>query len=68
MHDYKDLKMKTRLQRLFFPLLPYVRRELLTAARGGGGTTIHYLYGYVPPNGDFEAPDLERGIHFRGVF
>ena len=29
--------MKTRLQRLFFPLLPYVRRELLTAARGGGG-------------------------------
>lgn len=31
MHDYKDLKMKTRLQRLFFPLLPYVRRELLTA-------------------------------------
>ena len=37
---------------------------------GGGGTPIHYLYGYVPPNGgrDFEAPDLERGIHLRGVF
>ena len=36
---------------------------------GGGGTPIHYLYGYVPPDGghDFEAPDLERGIHFRGV-
>ena len=39
-------------------------------ARGGGGTPINYLYGYVPPNAvlDFEAPDLERGIHFRGVF
>ena len=36
---------------------------------GGGGTPTHYLYGYVPPNGgDFEAPDLERGIYFRGVF
>ena len=30
--------------------------------RGAGGTPIHYLYGYVPPNGVviFEAPDLER--------
>ena len=38
--------------------------------REGGGTPIHYLYGYVLPNGgrDFEAPDLERGNHFRGVF
>ena len=37
---------------------------------GGGGTSIHYLYGYVPPQRghDFEAPDLERGIHFRCVF
>ena len=35
----------------------------------GGDTPIHYLYGYVPPNGvDLKAPDLERGIHFRGVF
>ena len=35
----------------------------------GEGTPIHYLYGYVPQRGrDFEAPDLERGIHFRGVF
>ena len=37
---------------------------------GGGGTPIHYLSGYVPPaqrGHDFEAPDLERGIHFRGV-
>ena len=37
---------------------------------GGCGTPIHYLYGYVPPNvvGDFDAPDLEWDIHFRGVF
>ena len=37
---------------------------------GGGVTPIHYLYGYVPPERGrvFEAPDLERGIHFRGVF
>ena len=36
----------------------------------GGGTPIQYLYGYVPPERgrDFEAPDLERGIQFRGVF
>ena len=30
-----------------------------------GGTPIHYLYGYVAPNG---VVILERGIHFRGVF
>ena len=29
----------------------------------GWGTPIHYLYGYVAS--DFEAPDLERDIHFR---
>ena len=34
-------------------------------SRGGGGTPINYLYGYVPPKG---VVNLERGIHFRGVF
>ena len=36
----------------------------------GGSTPIHYLYGYVPPKGvvNFEAPGLERGIHFRRGF
>ena len=36
----------------------YVSRETsfnngssMLFARGGGGTPIHYLYGYVPPNG-----------------
>ena len=38
---------------------------------GGGGwgvTPIHYLYGSGQRGRDFEAPNLERGIHFRGVF
>ena len=47
-----------------------INDNLFVKAAARGGTPIHYLYGYVPPNGgrDFEAPDLERGIHFRGVF
>ena len=46
-----------------------IPRRILKANPGGGGTPIHYPYGYVPPNvrgRGFEAPDfLERGIHFR---
>ena len=38
-----------------------------THTRGGGGTPIHYLYRYVPPNGVVILKLLERGIHFRGV-
>ena len=51
---------------LIFEPITYIRPSLLS----WGGTPIHYLYGYVPPNRsrDFKAPDLERGIHFRGVF
>ena len=36
-----------------------------------GATPIHYLYEYVPPNGVVILKlliNLERGIHFRGVF
>ena len=35
-----------------------------------GGSPIHYLYGVCAAQRgrDFEAPDLEPGIHFRGVF
>ena len=44
---------------------------LLCSPGGGGGwgTPIHYLYRYVLAQRglDFEAPDLERGIHFRRV-
>ena len=38
---------------------------------GGGGGVLPYITytGMCRPTGcDFEAPDLERGIHFRGVF
>ena len=39
---------------------------------GGGGNTIHYILHIrvcaAQRDRDFEAPDLERGIHFRGVF
>ena len=40
-------------------------------ARGGGGVLSYITYsaGCAAQRGrDFEAPDLERGIHFRGVF
>ena len=35
-----------------------------------GGSPIHYLYGVCATQWghDFEAPDLERGIHSRSVF
>ena len=37
---------------LFYPFLPWTLYLTdNTRARGGGGTPIHYLYGYVPPNG-----------------
>ena len=38
--------------------------------RGGGGVLPYITYtGICRPRGrDFEAPDLEQGIHFRGVF
>ena len=44
---------------------------------GGGGTPIHYQEPIITlpirvcaaqRGRDFEAPDLEWGIHFRGVF
>ena len=38
---------------------------------GGGGGVLPYITytGMCRPTGrDFEAPDLERGIHFLGVF
>ena len=42
-----------------------------TIARVGGGSESHTLPIRVCAaqwGRDFEAPDLERGIHFRGVF
>ena len=43
----------------------------VTANPGGGGGYSHTLPIQVcaaQRGRDFEAPDLERGIHFRGVF
>ena len=39
-------------------------------ARGGGGysPTLPIRVCAAQRGRDFEAPDLERGIHFRGVF
>ena len=44
--------------------------QLGSAGPGGGGVLPYITYtGMCRPKGrDFEAPDLERGIHFRGVF
>ena len=58
-------------------LLRVSKLEVFPGGRGGGGTPIHYLYGYVPPNGavilkrlfragyPFQRRFLERGIIFR---
>ena len=43
--------------------IPYCTLFLSYPGGGRGGTPIHYLQCR-----DFEAPDLERGIHFTGVF
>ena len=45
-----------------------VCKELI--ARGGGGYshTLPIRVCAAQRGRDFEAPDLERGIHFRGVF
>ena len=43
----------------------------LIYSEGGGGGVLPYITytGMCRPTGrDFEAPDLERGIHFLGVF
>ena len=44
--------------------------DCLFDARGGGGYshTLPVQVSATQWGRDFEAPDLERGIHFRGVF
>ena len=37
-------------------------------ARGGYSHTLPIRLCVAQRGNDFEAPDLERGIHFRGVF
>ena len=41
-------------------------RTLILAAGGQG--VLPYITCAAQRGRDFEAPDLERGIHFRGVF
>ena len=44
-------------------------RTLKTRGRGGGYShTLPIRVCAAQRGRDFEAPDLERGIHFRGVF
>ena len=55
-------------------LVSFLTRDLgwlVNPVRRGGGEYSHSLPIRVCPaqrGRDFEAPDLERGIHFRGVF
>ena len=47
-----------------------LREEYLTSLvpRGGHSHTLPIRVCAAQRGRDFEAPDLERGIHFRGVF
>ena len=49
---------------------PIKQRSLVWARGGGGGytQTLPKRVCAAQRGRDFEAPDLERGIHFRGVF
>ena len=46
----------------------YVVQYLRGKARGGYSHTLPIRVCAAQRGSDFEAPDLERGIHFRGVF
>ena len=55
------------LARFFFLLLKEIKP--FPPGRGGGYSHTLAIRVYAAQQGrDFEAPDLERGIHFRGVF
>ena len=44
------------------------RSGLFSLSKGPGGTPIQKRVCAAQRGRDFEAPDLEWGIHFRGVF
>ena len=48
--------------------LPIFDVLITYAARGGHSHTLPIRVCAAQRGRDFEAPDLERGIHFRGVF
>ena len=68
-----SIKLETR-RSVLKNLVIHVRRNtivVLTYSPGGGGGYSHTLPIRVcaaQRGRDFEAPDLQRGIHFRGVF
>ena len=54
---------------LFVPRTYFLLRNLLNAPPGGGYShTLPIRVCAAQRGRDFEAPDLERGVHFRGVF
>ena len=44
-----DRYIRLRSHRISHPVVSGLRQS--HSIPGGGGTPIHYLYGYVPPNG-----------------
>ena len=68
-----SIKIETR-RSVLKNLVIHVRRNtivVLTYSPGGGGGYSHALPIRVcaaQRGRDFEAPHLERGIHFRGIF
>ena len=44
------------------------KKKACSPAGGGVLPYISYTGMYLQRGRDFEAPDVERGIHFRGVF
>ena len=52
----------------FFLTVHMALRRFFFARGGGVLPYITYRGMYRPTGRDFEAPDLERGIHVRGVF
>ena len=51
MSSSSDIVFIFSLSWLVIPWIPEVYFSRLPTPRGEGGTPIHYLYGYVPPNG-----------------
>ena len=49
-------------------ITPFVGHFVIVNARGEYSHTLHIRVCAAQRGRDFEAPDLERGIHFRGVF
>ena len=61
-----ELKNTPLLQSCHMALLPELKPVVW--ARGGYFHTLPIRVCAVQRGRDLEAPDLERGIHFRGVF